>query len=96
MAWYLNHYQCTDCGTSWHDEWSCCCDDECPSCGSSDWSPHESEDLSEIVEEVDGVFVVYRSPDSAGHSPDYEAIARLNSAESAARFTKDGELIEAP
>jgi hypothetical protein len=29
------------CGTTWTDEWSCACDDECPVCGAdieaSDW-----------------------------------------------------------
>lgn len=50
MAWYRNHYHCGDCGTDWDDEWSCCCDDECPNCRSGDWSPVESDDLTFIVE----------------------------------------------
>ena len=49
MAWYRNFYHCTDCDTRWEDEWSCCCDDECPECGSRNWSPYESEDLTEII-----------------------------------------------
>jgi hypothetical protein len=92
MAWYRNLYHCTDCGTSWEDEWSCCCDDECPVCGSGDWSPYESEDLTEVVEESGGVFVVLRSPDNADDRPDYAAIATFSSAELANRFVRDGEL----
>ena len=71
MAWYRNFYHCTDCGTRWEDEWSCCCDDECPVCGSRNWSPYESEDLTEIVEERDGELVVLRSPDDADDRPKY-------------------------
>ncbi len=54
MAWYRNHYHCGDCGTDWEDEWSCCCDDECPECGSRHWSPVESEDLTEVVWQTEG------------------------------------------
>lgn len=32
LTWFKNHYKCS-CGTSWTDEWSCGCDDECPACG---------------------------------------------------------------
>ena len=92
MAWYLNHYHCQDCNTAWSDEWSCGCDDDCPECGSRHWSPYESEDLTEVVEEVGGAFVVMRSPDSAGHRPEYRALARFTSAELARRFVVDGEM----
>lgn len=92
MAWYLNHYHCGGCGTDWSDEWSCCCDDECPNCGSRNWSPHESEDLTEVIRESDGGFVVYRSPETAEHRPRYREIARFTSAELATRFVRDGEL----
>lgn len=92
MAWYLNHYHCGDCGTAWGDEWSCCCDDECPECGSRDWSPFKSDDLTEIVCEEDGAFVVYRSPDSAEHKPQYAPVSRFSNAQLANRFVRDGEL----
>lgn len=45
---FRNHYEC-ECGESWDDEWSCCCDDECAACGcdcspDSDWiGPDEIE-----------------------------------------------------
>lgn len=39
--WLLVEYECT-CGEEWSDEWSCACDDECPSCGTvmeaKDWT----------------------------------------------------------
>ncbi|MFN3582762.1 hypothetical protein [Phenylobacterium sp.] len=41
--WLALRYEC-DCGTTWHDEWSCEVDDECPSCG-TDCSPTDSEEL---------------------------------------------------
>ncbi len=76
MAWYRNTYQCDECGTGWDDEWSCCCDDECPSCGASDFSPVESEDLSVYVDRTDdGDYEIYYSPAEAGHEPDYQLLA---------------------
>lgn len=92
MAWYRNHYHCGDCGTYWEDEWSCCCDDECPNCGSSDWSPVESENLTEVIEATDRGFVVMRSPDNADDHPRYQPIAVFGSAALAERFVSDGEL----
>lgn len=52
MAWYINHYHCDECDVSWDDEWSCCCDDECPECGHA-ISPEASDlvDGSEDDEE---------------------------------------------
>lgn len=44
-AWFENDYSCPDCDTKWTDEWSCTCDDECPSCGSS-VSPFESNEIT--------------------------------------------------
>lgn len=75
MAWFLNQYHCEECGADWSDEWSCCCDDECPSCGSSDWSPDESKDLTFLVEKENDFFTIYRSPRAADHEPLYEQIA---------------------
>lgn len=28
-----NFYHCPHCGVSWHDHWTCVCNDECPKCG---------------------------------------------------------------
>jgi hypothetical protein len=40
-------------------------------------SPHESDDLTEIVDERDGRFVALRSRDDAEDSPIYEEVAFL-------------------
>ena len=71
MAWYLNHYRCARCDRDWSDEWSCMCDDDCPHCGARHMSPTDSDDLTEVIVENDGKFVVLRSRDTAGHEPDY-------------------------
>lgn len=42
-AWLANTYQCP-CGTRWTDQWSCMCDDDCPSCGTT-CSPETSEEI---------------------------------------------------
>lgn len=92
MAWYLNHYRCGDCGAHWSNEWSCCCDDECDRCGSRDWSPYRSEDLTEVIRETDEGFMVMRSPDTAEHRPKYRPLALFTSQELAMRFLIDGEM----
>lgn len=74
MAWYMNHYHCEECGCSWDDEWSCCCDDECPSCGSGDWSPEDSDDLTFLIVKEEGGYELTYSPPTAGHYPDYEIV----------------------
>jgi DNA-directed RNA polymerase subunit RPC12/RpoP len=77
MAWFQNHYRCARCRREWSDEWSCMCDDDCPYCGARHMSPHDSDDLTEIVGERDGRFVALRSRDDAEDSPDYEEVAFL-------------------
>lgn len=77
MAWYRNMYVC-ECGTKWEDEWSCACDDECPICGASDYSPIDSEDLSVLVErDESGRTQISYSDPSAGHRPDYRFLAEV-------------------
>ena len=39
---FRNYYECDRCDTEWADEWSCCCDDRCPTCNLS-CSPTRSE-----------------------------------------------------
>jgi hypothetical protein len=41
---FRNYYRCPDCNEEWQDEWSCKCDDECPTC-SIPYSPYKSEDI---------------------------------------------------
>lgn len=43
-AWFRNFYQCGRCGYAWEDEWSCTCNDRCPTCG-RETAPHKSEDM---------------------------------------------------
>lgn len=88
MAWFLNHYICARCGSDWTDEWSCCCDDDCPHCGARHMSPVSSDDLSEIVEGENGSFVVYRSPETAGHYPDYIQVAEFPDFQQAEAFVE--------
>lgn len=93
MVWYRNHYHCGDCGTDWEDEWSCCCDDECPECGSRHWSPVESEDLTEVVWQTEGGFAVMRSPEWGTDRPRYKLIANFPTKLAALRYITDGELL---
>lgn len=78
MAWYRNIYECSACETPWEDEWSCACDDECPNCRSSDYSPVDTHDLSAFVEhQKDGTYSIYYSPPEAEHGPDYTLLANV-------------------
>jgi len=77
MAWYRNYYECYRCEETWEDEWSCACDDECPSCGAKHASAVESDDLTFIVEDDGHCFIVFKSPDDAEESPDYQEVIRF-------------------
>ena len=73
MAWFLKYYRHAECQTSWTDEWSCACNDECPKCG-AEIEPYDWEDLSVMVDKhPSGTgWVVIVSPPTAEESPDYE------------------------
>ena len=86
MAWFLNFYKCDECGGRWTDDWSCQCDDTCPSCGARDMTPTRSEDLTELIEQEKGEFVVLRSPDTAEHDPDYRELGRFPTRAKAEEF----------
>jgi predicted nucleic acid-binding Zn-ribbon protein len=88
MAWYLNHYECYRCGENWDDEWSCACDDECPSCGARHASPVESDDLTFTIEDKDHCFVVLKSSDEAEHRPDYREVIRFLSKDFAEAYIR--------
>lgn len=83
MAWFINHYTCYRCGQSWCDDWSCVCDDECPYCEARHISAEDREDLTYIVAERNGRFVVLYSPDTAEHSPGYIERASFRTREGA-------------
>jgi len=40
-------------------------------------SPHEADDLTEIIEQDGDELIVRRSPQTAGHYPDYRDLARF-------------------
>jgi hypothetical protein len=62
------------------------CDDDCPHCGARHMSPHDSEDLSTVIEECNGEFVVRWSPETAEHDPDYRELGRFPTRARAERF----------
>ena len=86
MAWFCNYYECERCGHCWRGKWSCMCDDDCPSCDARHMSPHNSEDLTEIIKEDRGEYVVLWSPETAEHTPDYRELGRFTTRELAERF----------
>jgi len=49
-------------------------------------SPHNSEDLTEIIKEDRGEYVVLWSPETAEHTPDYRELGRFTTRELAERF----------
>jgi|ERR1700722_7357810 hypothetical protein len=91
MAWFRNQYVCAECDESWEDEWSCGCDDDCPRCGARDTGPVDSIDLTEVIEEYEGKFLVFMSPDSAEDSADYELIAECDTRDAAEKIINESE-----
>jgi len=75
MAWFRNHYRCDRCDGKWADEWSSMCDDDCPACGARHMSPCGSEDLTNVIDKREHLFIVLQSPASAEEAPDYELVA---------------------
>jgi hypothetical protein len=49
-------------------------------------TPYKSEDLTEVVEQEGGEFIVLRSPDTAEHDPDYRELGRFPTRASAEAF----------
>jgi predicted nucleic acid-binding Zn-ribbon protein len=86
MAWFCNYYTCARCGYTWTDEWSCMCDDDCPECGARHMSPHDSDDLTEVIVPDGDEFVVLWSPETAGHDPDYCELGSFSSRAQAEAF----------
>jgi len=54
-------------------------------------TPTRSEDLTELIEEENGEFVVIRSPDTAEHDPDYQEVGRFSTRAQAERFLASTE-----
>ena len=71
--WFENHYVCPKCDTSWTDEWSCTCNDRCPTCN-GEIEPITSTDLSCLLTNEDflaAARLIYgvANPASAAASP---------------------------
>lgn len=92
MAWFLNFYRCGRCGKLWTDEWSCTCDDQYPHCGFRDMAPFNSEDLTELIVEEKGKFVVLRSSEGAEDDPDYEELGCFPTRDGAKEFLRSHQL----
>jgi hypothetical protein len=86
MAWYRNYYICEQCGSTWTDEWSCMCDDDCRHCGARHMSPYNSDDLTEMVVPDGDKFVVLWSPETAEHTADYRELGRFTTRAEAEAF----------
>ncbi len=86
MAWFLNQYECEECGETWEDEWSCMCDDDCPHCGARHMETCSSVDLTEVIEAVGDSFLVLRSSVNAESEPDYRILVEFPTREEAERF----------
>jgi hypothetical protein len=54
VQWFEKHYVCSECGKKWSDEWSCECDDRCPSCN-CEIEPTAVTDLSRPLAREDYV-----------------------------------------
>jgi hypothetical protein len=48
--------------------------------------PTKSEDLTDLIEQDRGEFVVIRSPDTAEHDPDYRELGRFPTRAAAEKF----------
>lgn len=59
VEWYEKHYQCSECGTEWTDEWSCTCNDRCPGCN-VETEPDSYIDLSRPLDEKDFEYAARR------------------------------------
>lgn len=64
------------------------CDDDCPRCGARHMSPFNSDDLTNVIRQRDGVFLVLRSPDTAEDAPFYKEIASFKFREHAEEFVE--------
>jgi hypothetical protein len=62
------------------------CDDECPHCGAR-YDAYESEELTTLIEEERGEFVVLWSPETVEHDPDYRELGRFPTREKAIEFS---------
>ena len=89
MAWFRNYYRCARCSFEWKDQWSCMCDDDCRRCGARHMSPYESDDLTGVINERHGMFLVLRSADTAEDMPNYEEVAKFPTVDEAKTYLEN-------
>jgi hypothetical protein len=53
-------------------------------------SPYKSDDRTEVIEKREEAFVVFRSPNTAEHLPDYREIARFPTRKQAKAYLHSG------
>lgn len=53
------------------------CDDDCRRCGARHMSPYDADELTEVIREKNGEFVVLWSPETAENKPDYRELGRF-------------------
>jgi hypothetical protein len=53
-------------------------------------SPDESDDLTEVISQEKGAFVVCRSPETAGYHADYRELGRFSTRAEAEKFLQSG------
>jgi hypothetical protein len=66
------------------------CDDDCPECGARHMSPYDGDELTEVISEEGGQFVVFRSPETAEHDADYRELGRFATRAEAEAFPATG------
>ena len=44
---FRNYYECSIDGTKWHNEWTCMCNNRCPTCD-TETETHFSEELETV------------------------------------------------
>jgi len=42
--WFINYYECSECGEVWRNEDDCICNDKCPNCG-NEIEPFKSKEI---------------------------------------------------
>ena len=86
MTWFLNRYECEYRGAVWEDEWSCACDDDRPHYGTRHMEPCSSVELTEVMEEANGSFLVLQSSSEAEDAPQYRIVMEFPTRAEAERF----------
>lgn len=78
VQWFEKSYDCSRCGNTWTDEWSCTCNDRCPQCD-AETEPTSAIDLSRRLTAEDYIeaarFISRRSGEAAPEVTHEEAKA---------------------